>query len=50
MRGALAAALLLVLPSAGCIVAVDHGGQGTLEKRIDKLEKRIQRLDPQPKR
>ena len=49
MRGAIAAALVLALPLSGCIVAIDHGGQGTLEKRIDKLEKRIQKLEPKPK-
>jgi hypothetical protein len=45
VRGARAAALLLVLPFAGCIFAVDHGSRKGLEKRIDKLEKRIQDIE-----
>ena len=50
MRGARAAALLLVLPFTGCIFAVDHGGRKGLEKRIEKLEKRVQRIEHQPER
>ena len=48
MRGARAAALLLVLPFAGCIFAVDHGGRKGLEKRVERLEKRIQDLERNP--
>jgi len=50
VRGARAAALLLVLPFTGCIFAVDHGGRKGLEKRIEKLEKRVQRIEHQPER
>lgn len=39
------AALLLVLPFAGCIFAVDNGGKSGLEKRVKTLEKRIDRLE-----
>jgi len=39
------AALVLVLPFAGCILAVDHGGRGGLEKRIEKLEKRVDAIE-----
>jgi hypothetical protein len=39
------AALLAVVPLAGCIFAVDRSGQWGLEKRVQKLEKRVDRLE-----
>jgi hypothetical protein len=44
-RLARVAAVLAVLPLAGCILAVDHGGRRGLEKRIEKLEKRTRHLE-----
>ena len=49
MRAPRAAALLLfiplLLPLAGCVTAVDTGGQAGLQKRVDRLEKRIRELE-----
>jgi hypothetical protein len=45
MRQLRIAAVLLCLPLAGCIMAIDHGGQKGLEKRIEKLEKRVERAE-----
>lgn len=45
MRIARVAAVLAVLPLAGCILAVDHGSRKSLEKRIVKLEKRAEALE-----
>jgi len=45
VRAARAAALLLALPFAGCIFAVDEGGRSGLEKRVERLEKRMQDLE-----
>lgn len=50
MRTLRAAALVLVLPFAGCIFAFDDGGQAGLEKRIGRLEKRVNRLEHPPER
>ena len=38
---------LSVLPLAGCIFAVDGGGKKGLEKRIERLERRVQRVEQQ---
>ena len=38
-------AALSVLPLAGCIVAVDGGGKKGLEKRIERLERRVHRME-----
>ncbi len=46
LRNALAA--LLALPLAGCIAMIDRDGGKGLEKRIGKLEKRIERLESSP--
>jgi hypothetical protein len=40
-----AAALLAALALPGCIVALDEGGRRGLERRIDRIEKRIERLE-----
>jgi hypothetical protein len=45
MRALRLLSILLVLPLAGCIIAVDKGGREGLEKRIGKLEMRIQGLE-----
>ena len=37
--------VLAVLPLAGCIVAVDGGGKKGLEKRIERLERRVHRME-----
>ena len=39
------AAVLAVLPLAGCIFAVDGGGKRGLEKRIERLEKKVDHLE-----
>jgi hypothetical protein len=45
VRALRVASLLLVLPFAGCIVAIDHGGQKGLDKRTDRVERRIEVLE-----
>ena len=37
--------VLAVLPLAGCIFAVDGGGKKGLEKRIERLERRVHRME-----
>ena len=51
MRAPRAAALLLLVPLGGCIAAFDTGGESGLEKRINRLERRIGALEkrsPEP--
>ena len=45
MKAVALALALLALP--GCILAVDHGGRKGLEKRIERLERRVQRVEQQ---
>jgi hypothetical protein len=40
-----AAAFLLAAALPGCIFAVDEGGWGNVEKRLAKVERRIERLE-----
>ena len=49
MKPLRAASVLLLLPLAGCIAVFDTGGGSGLEKRIHRLEKRIEGLEEQGK-